>query len=264
MIIEYDNIVIVIRRLTSRDEGKMKIIKRNISLGQKSKIIILDYLKKEKYKTNDKLPSEPELMRMLGVSRHTIREALALLEQQKFIYKVQGKGTFLKRQPLEIESGLEKLESVTEMIKKENLELKTKWIGIETHRPTKDMIAKLNLQENENVVTFKRLRIANGEIVAYCVDTISEKYYKKAPIDTREESIFKYLKDEFAIVIDSSDTHLSPILASKEMVEKLKVDKNQLFLLLCQIHYDVKGNPIIYGNDYFNSDVIKFKINRKI
>lgn len=227
-------------------------------------MIILDYLKKEKYKTNDKLPSEPDLMRMLGVSRHTIREALALLEQEKFIYKVQGKGTFLKRQPLEIESGLEKLESVTEMIKKENLELETKWIEVKKHKPTKDMIEKLKLQEDENVVTFKRLRIANGEIVAYCVDTISENYYKKIPINIREESIFKYLKDEFAIVIDSSDTHILPIVATEDMMEKLNVNKNQLFLLLCQIHYDIKGNPIIYGNDYFNSDVIKFKINRKI
>jgi len=48
------------------------------------------------YKTGDKLPSEPELCEMFGVSRITIRESLKRLNVMGMIEIMQGKGTFVK------------------------------------------------------------------------------------------------------------------------------------------------------------------------
>ena len=42
----------------------------------------------------DRFPSENELSAQYGVSRHTVRKALSILEQEGFIYAVHGKGTF--------------------------------------------------------------------------------------------------------------------------------------------------------------------------
>lgn len=47
------------------------------------------------YKTGDKLPTEPELMKMFGVGRSSIREAVKLLVNAGAVRVRQGAGTFV-------------------------------------------------------------------------------------------------------------------------------------------------------------------------
>ncbi|OGV63780.1 MAG: hypothetical protein A3K19_05040 [Lentisphaerae bacterium RIFOXYB12_FULL_65_16] len=47
-------------------------------------------------KPDQALPSEPKIARDLGVSRNTIRQAMRDLEHEGLIYRVQGKGTFVR------------------------------------------------------------------------------------------------------------------------------------------------------------------------
>lgn len=46
------------------------------------------------YQPGDKIPSENHLSEELGLSRHTVRKALAILEEEGYITAVHGKGTF--------------------------------------------------------------------------------------------------------------------------------------------------------------------------
>jgi DNA-binding FadR family transcriptional regulator len=57
-------------------------LQEKISLGQ--------------YKAGDKLPIEPELMKLFGVGRSTIREAIRILVNAGFLDVRQGLGTFVK------------------------------------------------------------------------------------------------------------------------------------------------------------------------
>ena len=95
----------------------MKIKYPTASLSSLAKNKIIEFIEEQRIQSDEKLPSENELTDMLGVSRYTVREALALLEQDKLVYKIQGKGTFVKKIPVKVESGLEKLESISEIIR---------------------------------------------------------------------------------------------------------------------------------------------------
>jgi GntR family transcriptional regulator len=53
----------------------------------------------------DPLPSEPELARGLGVSRVVVRQALAILEDDRQIVRLQGRGTFVAQPKLEHRAG---------------------------------------------------------------------------------------------------------------------------------------------------------------
>jgi GntR family transcriptional regulator len=46
------------------------------------------------YVANRRIPSEPELAAEFGVSRPTVRKALALLAKEGLIRSVRGRGTF--------------------------------------------------------------------------------------------------------------------------------------------------------------------------
>lgn len=54
-------------------------------------------IQSSEYKNGDKLPSENMLMNVYGVSRQTIRQALAMLEKEGMLEKSQGKGSFVRK-----------------------------------------------------------------------------------------------------------------------------------------------------------------------
>ncbi len=74
--------------------------------------------------------------------------------------------------------------------------------------------------------------------------------------------MFNYLEREKGIYIQTAVSYVIPTAPTREMVEELGVDEDQLFILLEQLHYDNEGKPLIYSLDYFQPDVIRFKINR--
>lgn len=241
----------------------MKIKEKSVSLSQKAKKKIIEYIMNENLQPDSVLPSEALLMDMLGVSRYTVREALALLEQDKIVYRIQGKGTFVNKVPTHIESGLEKLESITEIIESFGYDPGTIWIDIRENLPTKDMIDKMCLQEEDKVVTFRRIRTANGRVAVYCVDSIRRTtILGEFPASVEDESMFNYFKERYGIEPEYAIADIIPTLPTAEMIENMGIKKDQLFLLLHQVHYDKEGNPQIYSMDYFNTDVFKFRVNR--
>lgn len=58
------------------------------------KDIIIQYFENERYVADQKIPSENELVERFQVSRNTVRQALGELNDEGFIYKKQGLGTF--------------------------------------------------------------------------------------------------------------------------------------------------------------------------
>lgn len=60
---------------------------------------ILDLIRENSWRPNDRIPSENELAEKFNVSRITIRGALSKLIEEGLIYRVQGKGSFISSFP---------------------------------------------------------------------------------------------------------------------------------------------------------------------
>lgn len=71
----------------------------SMSKPQLLKNALLDSLQGGSFKVGDRFPSEPELISRYGVSRATVREAIIALEQEGWLRRLQGKGTFVSERP---------------------------------------------------------------------------------------------------------------------------------------------------------------------
>jgi GntR family transcriptional regulator of arabinose operon len=71
----------------------------SLSKPQLLRNALLDSLKDGTLKVGDRVPSEPELINRYGVSRATVREAIISLEQEGWLRRLQGKGTFVSERP---------------------------------------------------------------------------------------------------------------------------------------------------------------------
>ncbi len=65
-------------------------------LYQQVENYLLEQIEKNELATNERVPSEDALSKSFGISRMTARRALTSLEDKGLIYRVPGKGTFVK------------------------------------------------------------------------------------------------------------------------------------------------------------------------
>lgn len=76
--------------------------KRSLSKVQHRKLVdevleqLKNYLLSGKYKINDKIPTEPQLMEELGIGRSTLREAIKILVYAGVLEVRQGDGTYIR------------------------------------------------------------------------------------------------------------------------------------------------------------------------
>ena len=60
---------------------------------------MLEQILSGKYAINNKLPTESELMAQYHVSRYTARRAVGELENENYVYRIQGGGIFVSDWP---------------------------------------------------------------------------------------------------------------------------------------------------------------------
>ena len=68
-----------------------------VPLYQQVKDDIRAAIESGKYKTNEKIPPEPELSAEYSVSRITVRRAVEELCAEGYLVKMQGRGTFVSK-----------------------------------------------------------------------------------------------------------------------------------------------------------------------
>lgn len=213
------------------------------------------------YKEREKLPSEFDLAKHLGVSRATLREALRILEEENVIIRRHGVGTFVNAKPLFM-SGIEQLSSVTDMIMQAGLKPGTIFLSSSTQSPTEEDIRRFSCSPGEDIVVMERVRTANGEPVVYCIDKIPEKILPET-FSHGEESIFQILEEDASRRITYAVAQIEPIGYHDKISPILECEPETALLVLKQMHYDDKDEPILYSVNFFKADKFSFQVLRK-
>lgn len=80
---------------------------------QKLKDYIIAAIKSKELNVGDKIYSENELAEKLEISRHTVRQALGELVNEGWLYKIQGKGTFVNKEPMSVSNNSKTIAVIT-------------------------------------------------------------------------------------------------------------------------------------------------------
>lgn len=211
------------------------------------------------YREGEKLPSEFELSKQLGVSRATLREALRILEDEKFVVRKHGVGTFISAKP-SFTSGIEELFSVTDMITRGQMEPDTEVLSVEKVFATDREAERLNVEPGSAIYRIVRIRLADGTPVVYCVDKIPVNLVSKVEVLTEGTSLFAALEQEVGRRVAYAITHIEPSV-DVHISERLKT--NQPLLALEQLHYDENDMPVLDSSNFFRADRFDFHVVRK-
>ncbi|WP_245864487.1 GntR family transcriptional regulator [Paenibacillus donghaensis] len=215
------------------------------------------------YKVGERLPSELEMSKSLGVSRETFRDAVKQMETEGRLLVKHGVGTFVIHPLPAIPSSLDRLSSTGEMIRSAGLEEGESRISLRKLDGSQEIAAQLGIKAGEQVMVLERIRTANGEPVAVTVN-----YFHPQRVGDLFErydfsgSLLEFLELHLSIRIVKADTGISVPLHNDRNCQKLLVHPTTTVLLFKQLHYDEEHRAIFYSLDYMRDDVFSFQIRR--
>jgi GntR family transcriptional regulator len=211
------------------------------------------------------LPPEPELATGFGVSRATLREALRSLEEDGFLTRTRGAGTFVTHRP-RLRNNLDVNFGVTDAIRGAGMEPGSEANQAVERPASPEEARRLAVQSGAPIVVVERVRTADRRPVVYSQDLMP-----KAVVSDRSDllerllgrSIYEYLERDRGIVVHHGVASFRPIKADRSVAGRLRVIKGALLLYIRQVDYDDQGRPVLLSDEYHLADAFEFTVVRR-
>lgn len=216
-------------------------------------------------KHGEKLPSEPKLAKMLGVSRATLREAMRTFEGQGVIRRRQGIGTFVVGPIQVIETGLEVLESIESLAEKIGLDVKMGELEIQHFDADEYYSKNLNVVLKTPLIRISRVIYAKNRPVAFLVDVLPESVFSKEDMDAGfTGSVLDRLIASKKIDLSISKTVIQAEAASSSIARALQIQRGDVLLMFKANLFSVDGRIIDYSYSYFLPGYFRFHVVRRV
>jgi GntR family transcriptional regulator len=212
----------------------------------------------------ERLTSEPELAKKMGVSRATLREAMRTFETQGLIRRRQGSGTYVVGKVPVIDAGLEMLESLDTMAHRMNLEISINGLQIEQMEADEDSARHLDVRVNTRLTRVQRVISAEGRPVAYLVDVLPYDVLKPGDMpSTFTGSVLDFMLARGDKLV-TSRAAISATNATAEVAKALEIQRGDVLLQITSQIYIQGGAVVDYTFSYFIPGYFNFHVVRKI
>lgn len=212
----------------------------------------------------ERLLSEPELSRKLGVSRATLREAMRTFEAQGLIRRRQGSGTFVVGQTPVLESGLEVLESLETLAKRRGLSVTVRDLHIQSVYADQELAEGLGLPVASRLVRVQRVMCTDGRPVAYLVDTLPETFLAPNELpSTFSGSVLDFLIAR-GTPLTVSRAEITAIGAPAEVARALEIQRGDVLLRFTAQLYTANGKVVDYSVSNFIPGYFNFHVVRRV
>jgi GntR family transcriptional regulator len=218
---------------------------------------IEDLLLQGRYKAGDRIPPEIELVTALGVSRVTVRAALARLVERGLLERRRGSGTFLVRPPggARLQAGLERLETYTVHAERLGLKLDSEGLEIEAVGADPNEATALEVPEGSLLVKVSRVLLVDGKRAAWMVDVVPEEVIglKEVRERFRPDAMLLDLLVSEGVPVGFSQMFIEVIMigADDHVGRKLGLGSPAAALSLTQTMYLTDGRPVQWSRDTF-------------
>ncbi|MCD4672406.1 MAG: GntR family transcriptional regulator [Anaerolineaceae bacterium] len=212
---------------------------------------------------NGRLPSESELAAELGVSRATIRTALARLGAEGLVSRKQGDGTYINQRILDVQTHIGEIWEFTRLIRVRGYEPTIIPLGIQQRPARKYEAEALCLAPLDEVFSVNRLFLADEKpfVLSENVMTLSLFCTDEMNLDATyslHEFTERYCGQSIAYAI----ARIGSVVATPELAGHLRVNVGFPLLHDVETFYNKDEQPLIYANNYYNDKVIEMRLIR--
>lgn len=204
-----------------------------------------------------RLPSEMKLTEEYGVSRVTVRRALAELQRMGLVTRRAGSGTVVAQrrptQPINVDFA-NLLSHITEMGRTTSVRV----LEFSNQLPPPDIAAALRLADGVAVQRSVRVRHIDGEPLSYLVTHVPEQVGRHYTEKELGSSPLLSLFERAGIVVDSATQTISAALATPVVAEALGVAVGDALLSLTRTVFARDGSGVEHLSALYRPDRYRF------
>lgn len=210
----------------------------------------------------ERLPGERDLAERLGVSRMTLRQALADLESSGDLVRVAGRagGAFVAEPRVEVD--LTHLTGLTDQLRRAGRRAGARVLSARRCVPAADVASALGLGRRAQAVEIVRVRSANRLPVALETSWFPARLVPGLLDQKLSGSLYAVLRTRYGHEPVSAVERLQPVLATPELAEHLDVAVGVPLLRVERVARDATGSVVEFARDVFRCDRVDFVVRR--
>ncbi|MFI7704761.1 GntR family transcriptional regulator [Nonomuraea sp. NPDC049480] len=219
---------------------------------------LLDSIDGGELAPGDRLPGERELAGRLGVSRMTLRQALATLERDGVLVRVPGRagGAFVAEP--RIECDLTGLAGFTEQMRRAHLRAEARILVAATVPAPRAAAEALRVEPGAPVHEVVRVRSAGRWPVA-----LERSFFPSLPGFLGQDltgSLYTLLAGRYDLEPRTAVEHLAPVIARPEEAAELGIEPGTPLMLIERTAYAADGTPVEFARDLFRPDRVRISV----
>jgi len=207
-----------------------------------------------------KLPSEAELTEAHGVSRITVRQALAALQNEGLIVKLHGKGAFVS-QPRAAQN-LNRLQGLNEALAAEHHALSSKRLVWREVKATASVARQLRIATGEAVYHLQTLRYMDRQPLSvnssWLLRGLGERL---ARVDFSQRDLIDVFEQEGGLQIGEAQLDIGAGVARAQDAKLLQIEAGAPVLEVGRLLHDTAGTPVQIETAVYRADTFRYKLN---
>ena len=221
---------------------------------------LLDGISSGRLSPNDRLPNEREFAAALGVSRMTLRQALAGLEARGVLNRLPGRGGGAFVLEPKIDCDLTGLAGFTEQLRRANVRAGARDVRTATVQASAEAAKALELSDGAPVHEILRTRTANRIPVALERSYLPADRFPDLLSHRFTGSLYAVLHRYYDQVPHTALEHLKPVIADRAQATALGVKTGAPLMLIERTAYSVAGVPVEFARDLIRADRIQITL----
>ncbi len=219
----------------------------------------------------DRLPSERELAQQLGVTRATLRSALAKLEQDGTVVRRPGRsgGAYLTEsldsdpvpailfasRTRKVERDVNASKGVPQLLAEQGFTHRTEVLSeTRTPAPSDDIAHRLQIAPGSDVISLLRLRLADEVPLSLERMFVDPERFPDLLTHSPIRSLYSLLGTRYGVEVDSTDETIDAIGASQQIASLLGVRPGVPVFVLRRTAFDRDGRSVETSVDIFRAD----------
>lgn len=207
-----------------------------------------------------RLPSEPDLCEQYALSRTTIRQALARLEQKGLITRDKGRGTFVasskpRSWPIQTTEGFFHDEFV-----RTGHRVSSRLLRVERATLPRWASDALMLPFDSPGVIVERVRMVDSLVALYVVNCLPESVSEAVLGLGSDESLYQRLAEQAGINVIGGQRALEAVIAGPRLAELLEVDPSHPLAYIESVSRDANGGFVDCYRAWLRTDRMRIDI----
>jgi GntR family transcriptional regulator len=229
-----------------------------IPLHHQVRNFLLDCIEHGELLPGQKLLQEREYAVRFGISLAPVRQAILDLVKEGYLYRVPGRGTFVREQ--KVEEKISILSSFTESMHAKGLSATLRVVELRVGKaPT---VFRPVLETNDHQFVFlQRVALVDGRAIALLTSFLPSRLVPGLEsLDLNGKSLYKTLEDRYGIVLARAESTIEIVRCRSAQSTVLGIPQGTPLLQVEGKTYDVTDQFVEFAQVLYRADRFRFTI----